>query len=321
MSRTVHTIKAFDGTDIRHVTLYDSPSDVANAGQYLMAVQTPDGKTLYGAVDKGDASPTVLKCLADDGKVHTIHQSVSEGPIKRLFVESSSDPSGHYTFDGVHFPRGIQIIGKSGSRFGTYDIVGGKDVNFTLYAEPKTGEGEQVLLYTGYVYGGGGGYTGCSASRGNSSSLCIPDDPGNPALCSRYTCNEKGCSCSTPSASGGYGAQATWKLDFSQWADLVPDPQNHYFKIQWAFQQAHNGSASYCSSSDCSCHCFYTSGTCGCSNGCSCDKSCTCRAGTVGSSYYGIHGGTDQTDWSQVGVSPDYPQYDQSIAWLEVSSY
>lgn len=318
--KTASVIKAFDGVNTRIIELYDDPADVAGLGQYAFAVQGEDNKVLYGAMDRGSVSAQVLKCVDDQGNVHTVHKSVSEGPMLRYFYTSTQGLSNQFTLDGNEGIRHIIAECKSGSRWGDHTRGGGYNVQVTLAAQPKA-EGNPIQApgaYTMKGAGGGGGYVNgsvsCSASRPEvSSKRC--DCPGG------YYCiyRQNACNCSTTSVTGGHGAKGSFDMDLAQiFPDINLRDYNFVVSLVFYTDSAQTGTNMSCSSSDCTigCHVGEHYDICNC-DGNSCRASCYCSPGAKGQSYDGANGGTSQTTYESCDVDP-VEQLAQDIAFVKI---
>ena len=320
--KTASVIKAFDGVNTRIIELYDDPADVAGLGQYAFAVQGEDNKVLYGAMDRGSVSAQVLKCVDDQGNVHTVHKSVSEGPMLRYFYTSTQGLSNQFTLDGNEGIRHIIAECKSGSRWGDHTRGGGYNVQVTLAAQPKA-EGNPIQApgtYTMKGAGGGGGYVNGSASC--SASLQTTHDTCSCGAYYSNTCDYTawGCGCSTTSVTGGHGAKGSFDMDLAQiFPDINLRDYNFVVSLVFYTDSAQTGTNMSCSSRRCSAGCHALGGgsvTCVC-EGDSCNSSCSCSPGAKGQSYDGANGGTSQTTYESCDVDP-VEQLAQDIAFIKI---
>ena len=312
--KTNSKIRVFDGTDYRDVELYDDPSDVAYSGQYAFAIQAAAGTTLYGAMDKGTSSPQILKCVDENGNIHTVHKSASEGPVLRYLYTSTQGASTTLTVDGAVNFRNLLIECKSGSKDGIYQTAGGQDVYFTLTAISKTDNSSQVLG-SGWLYGGAGGSNAASTWGGGGGPRTCFCGPGYFAGCSW---GDNGCS--TGGRSGGHGAKCTFAYDLTT---LLPnvDLRNYNYQIQLSFSvdSQRDGHASSCSTSAPSDSqlCEYPTSGMGCQCKQSARANCSCTAGAAGVSYDGINGGTSLVSYETCDIDP-VEQLSQDIAFVKV---
>ena len=321
--KTASVIKAFDGVNTRIIELYDDPADVAGLGQYAFAVQGEDNKVLYGAMDRGSVSAQVLKCVDDQGNVHTVHKSVSEGPMLRYFYTSTQGLSNQFTLDGNDGIQHIIAECKSGSRWGDHTREGGYNVQVTLAAQPKA-EGNPIQApgtYTMKGAGGGGGYVkgsiSCSASYADGNDECSCPPVQYYGACSYHV---YGCRCSTTSVTGGHGAKGSFDMDLAQ---IFPDInlREYDFVVSLSFYTdgAQVGLNMACSSSGCSVGCSPAPSviqSCHC-NSDHCSASCHCSPGRAGYSYDGANGGTSQTTYESCDVDP-VEQLAQDIAFVKI---
>lgn len=311
--KTNSKIRVYDGANYRDIELYDDPSDVAYSGQYAFAVQAAAGVTLYGAMDKGTASPQILKCIDENGNVHTVHKSASEGPVLRYLYTSTQGTSTTLTVDGLINFRNLLIECKSGSKDNIFQTAGGLDVYFTLSAISKVDSSTQVLG-SGWLYGGAGGSNADSTWGGAGSRTCTCS-PGYTSYCGW---GNNGCS--TEGRSGGHGAKCTYSYDLTT---LMPgvDLRNYNYQIQLSFplDAQRNGHASSCSTyapSDSSlCQGVTGAGTCQCIQ--FVNAGCSCTTGAAGVSYDGINGGTSLVPYESCDIDP-VEQLAQDIAFVKV---
>ena len=320
--KTASVIKAFDGVNTRIIELYDDPADVAGLGQYAFAVQGEDNKVLYGAMDRGSVSAQVLKCVDDQGNVHTVHKSVSEGPMLRYFYTSTQGLSNQFTLDGNEGIRHIIAECKSGSRWGDHTRTGGYNVQVTLTAQPKA-EGNPIQApgtYTMKGAGGGGGYvngsTSCAASLSQETRSCSCSPVQYYGSCT-YT--RRGCNCNTTSVTGGHGAKGSFDMDLAQiFPDINLRKYNFVVSLSFYTDSAQEGSNMSCYTQDCSVGCEngVTIGQCKCNSG-YCVTYCTCESGVAGYSYDGANGGTSQTTYESCDVDP-VEQLAQDIAFVKI---
>ena len=317
--KTASVIKAFDGVNTRIIELYDDPADVAGLGQYAFAVQGENNKVLYGAMDRGSVSAQVLKCVDDQGNVHTVHKSVSEGPLLRYFYTSTQGLSNQFTLDGNEGIRHIIAECKSGSRWGDHTRAGGYNVQVTLAAQPKA-EGNPIQApgtYTMKGAGGGGGYVNgsasCSASRPTVYDKRCDWQGG-------YYCpyRQEACNCRTTSVTGGHGAKGSFDMDLTQiFPDINLRDYNFVVSLSFYTDSAQTGTNMSCSSSDCTIGCnMEVWSNCHCDSD-YCRASCSCSPGAAGHSYDGANGGTSQTTYESCDVDP-VEQLAQDIAFVKI---
>lgn len=319
--KTTSTIKVFDGANMRVIELYDDPADVAGIGQYAFAVQGENGVTLYGAMDRGNTSAQVLKCVDSQGTVHTVHKSVSEGPLLNYFYMSTQGLASQFTLDGNEGLRHIVAECKSGSRWGDHTREGGYNVQVTLAAHPKAGGNplQDPTVYQMHGAGGGGGYfngsASCTASRAGSTEECTCSGGSYTSSC-RYRAHS--CSCQTTSVTGGHGAKGSFALDLAQIFPSI-NLREYDFVVDIVFYRnsTQSGTNMACSTQRCVVGCHFNIGaSCDC-NASECNNTCTCSPGSTGLSYDGVNGGTSQTTYEACDVDP-IEQLAQDIAFVKI---